>query len=229
MLAGGGLSGAMIAAPGLRAAAKEAREGEIEVSAVEDLMREHGVMRRALLVYAEASARLARGEADIPLEALGRTASLFRRFGEDYHERSLEEKHVFVPIIKAGGPNASLASTLTAQHERGRQITDYITAMAKKGRISPAAITPFSTCLADFVRMYEHHAAMEDTVIFPAWKARITPAQYHELNEEFEELEHKMFGQDGFEDAVEQITSIEQSFGLADLGALTAAMPPLAR
>jgi hypothetical protein len=77
--------------------------------------------------------------------------------------------------------------------------------------------------------MYEHHAAMEDTVIFPAWKARITPAQYHELNEEFEELEHKMFGQDGFEDAVEQITSIEQSFGLADLGALTAAMPPLAR
>jgi hemerythrin-like domain-containing protein len=225
-LAGAGLSIALIGAPELRAAEKKEKEEEMEVSAVEDLMREHGVLRRALLVYAEASSRLVHGKSDIPLAPLGATASLFRRFGEEYHERSLEEQHVFVPLIKAGGPNASLARTLTAQHERGRQITDYIAAMAKKGRIAPADVTPFSNCLADFVRMYQHHAAIEDTVIFPAWKASISSAQYDELNEEFEELEHKMFGKDGFEDAVKQIASIEQSFGLADLGALTAAVPP---
>ena len=120
-----------------------------------------------------------------------------------------------------------LARTLTAQHERGRQITDYIATMAKKSRIAPAAVAPFSTCLADFVRMYEHHASIEDTIIFPAWKSSITPAQYDELNEEFEDLEHKMFGKDGFEDAVKQIASIERAFGLVDLGALTAAAPPV--
>ena len=134
---------------------------------------------------------------------------------------------MFVPLIKAGGANGALARTLTAQHERGRQITDYIATMAKKSSIAPAAVTPFSTCLADFVRMYEHHAAIEDTIIFPAWKSSITPAQYDELNEEFEDLEHKMFGKDGFEDAVKQIASIERAFGLVDLGALTAAAPPV--
>lgn len=37
-----------------------------------------------------------------------------------------------------------------------------------------------------FVRMYEHHAAIEDTTIFPAWKAAVSPAEYAELGEQFE-------------------------------------------
>lgn len=206
-------------------AAQGKQDQELEVLAVEDLMREHGVLRRALLVYAEAASRLARGSVEVPPHALGQTAMLFRNFGENYHERSLEEKHVFVPLIKAGGRNAALVKTLTAQHERGRQITDYITALAGKGRIAANA-TSFSNVLAGFVRMYEHHTAIEDTIIFPAWKTAITAAQYHELSEEFEELEHKMFGKDGFEDALTRIAAIEQAFGLSDLDALTAPAPP---
>ena len=77
-----------------------------EVEAAEDLMREHGVLRRALLVYAEAASRLSRGQGEVPADALGRVATLFRSFGEDYHERSLEEEHVFPVLVKAGGKNA---------------------------------------------------------------------------------------------------------------------------
>jgi hypothetical protein len=47
-----------------------------------------------------------------------------------------------------------------------------------------------------------------------------------ELSEQFEELEHKLFGKDGFEDAVKRIVDVEQAFGLSDLGALTAPPPP---
>ena len=76
------------------------------------------------------------------------------------------------------------------------------------------------------MRMYEHHAAIEDTIIFPAWKRVISPAQYHELTEQFEDLEHQLFGKDGFEEALTRIASIEQVFGLSDLGTLTAPVPP---
>jgi hemerythrin-like domain-containing protein len=195
-----------------------------EVLAVEDLMREHGVLRRALLVYSEASARIAGGKKDVPLDALAKTAALFRTFGEDYHERALEEQHVFVPLIKAGGTNGSLAKTLTSQHQRGREITDYVTAVAKKGR--SAADATFAHTLVSFVRMYQHHAAIEDTIIFPAWKRAISAAQYDELSDQFEELEHKMFGKDGFEDALTRIAAIEQTFGLNDLAAMTPPAPP---
>jgi hemerythrin-like domain-containing protein len=204
---------------------KDEKAGK-EVEAAEDLMREHGVLRRALLVYSEAASRIVVVGNGVPLAVLGDTAALFRSFGEEYHERALEEKHVFPPLIAKGGPLATVAKTLTAQHQRGREITDYISAVAKKGRVGAAEAAPFASTLAAFVRMYEHHAAIEDTIIFPAWKAAISEAQYDELSEQFEDLEHRMFGKDGFEDALERIAKIEQSFGLSDLAALTAQPPP---
>jgi hemerythrin-like domain-containing protein len=229
VFAGSALAGTVAIAPTLAAATKASKEDEnegIEVPAAEDLMREHGVLRRALLVYAEAASRLSRGNGDVPLDELGRAAALFRSFGEDYHERSLEEKHVFPPLVRAGGEHAALARTLTTQHERGRQITEYISGVAKKGRLAPSDSAQFAGTLVTFVRMYEHHAAIEDTVIFPAWKKAISPAQYHELTEQFEDLEHKMFGKDGFEDALKRITAVEKAFGLGDLSVLTAPPPP---
>jgi hemerythrin-like domain-containing protein len=115
---------------------------------------------------------------------------------------------------------------LKLQHDRGREITDYISAVTAQGRVPTTDAGSFGNALASFVRMYEHHAAIEDTIIFPAWKAAISQSQYHELSEQFEELEQKMFGKDGFDDAVERIAKIEQAFGLSDLARLTAPPPP---
>jgi hemerythrin-like domain-containing protein len=223
-VAGAGAVGALLGSAPLVFADDKKGEGK-EVAAVEDLMREHGLLRRALLVYSEAAVRLLRGRDVSPAE-LGRTAALFRTFGEDYHARGLEEKHVFAPLNREGGRAAPLVRTLTAQHERGREITDYVIALTGAGKISPAKAAPLSKTLTDFVRMYEHHTAIEDTVVFPAWKAAITPAQYHESSEEFEELEQQMFGRDGFQDSLRRVAAIEEAFGLSDLTALTAAPPP---
>jgi hypothetical protein len=46
------------------------------------------------------------------------------------------------------------------------------------------------------------------------------------LSDQFEEIEHKMFGKDGFDDAVERIGAIETSLGFADLSQFTASPPP---
>lgn len=199
---------------------------EKETPAVEDLMREHGVLRRALLVYSEAAARLGGGKPDSMASALAQTAELFRSFGEDYHERALEEKHVFPAVERSKGAAAGLPAVLKAQHDRGRAITAYILAVTRGGSIASANAAPLAQSLGAFVRMYEHHAAIEDTIVFPAWKDAISQAEYGELTERFEELEHRMFGKDGFEDALQRIARIEQAIGLADLARLTAPLPP---
>ena len=202
-------------------AATQEDEGSKEVEAVEDLMREHGVLRRALLVYAEAATRLESGHGEVPLSALGNTARLFRTFGEDYHEKAVEEPYVFPALLKGDGPYRALVTTLRQQHQRGREITEYISATANRGRgpLQPEILTAF-------VRMYAHHAAIEDTVLFPAWKRAVSDSQYRELSEKFEEIEKRQLGKDGFEHAVAQIYRIEEALGLADLAQLTAAAPP---
>lgn len=75
-------------------------------------------------------------------------------------------------------------------------------------------------------RMYEHHAAREDTIIFPAWKKNFTNKQLDAIADQFEEIEHQTFGKDGFEHAEKKISAIEESLGLSDLAQFTSP-PPL--
>src|SRR5258705_10611601 len=94
-----------------RSAPTEANEGrkdnaddEPEVTATEDLMREHGILRRALLVYQESAVKLRKEPAAVPPEALEKTAQLFRAFGEDYHEKKLEATSLFPALNRVPSP-----------------------------------------------------------------------------------------------------------------------------
>ena len=204
----------------------EDKEKETETSAVEDLMREHGIIRRAILVYRESARKLRANPASIDPDALRRTAVLFRGFGEDYHEKMLEESYIFPALKKAGGPAAADVDALIAQHQRGREITDYILAVTGKGAIGTGGAEPLAGVLDSIELMYANHAAREDTIVFPAWKNSLSAHQLDEIGEKFEEIEHQQFGQDGFTDAVTQIGRIEQMLGLADLAQFTAPPPP---
>lgn len=198
-----------------------AQEKEKEIGAVEDLMREHGVLRRCLIVYSEAAGRL-RGGDRIDPQLIQHTADLFRRFGEGYHEMQLEELHVFPKVKEAGGTAATLVDVLTAQHARGREITAYILQVVATGSIDRGDADTLAQALDSFVRMYRAHAAREDTVVFPAWKAALSDQQIREMSERFEDIEQQNFGRDGFEGAVKQIAEIENALGLADLSMFTA-------
>ena len=198
-------------------------ESEPEVTATEDLMREHGVIRRALVVYREAAGRLRIAPKTVPIDALQKTAKLLRSFAEDYHERQLEEAHLFPAVKKAGGPAAALVDTLVAQHNRGREITEYVIALTAAS--IGAKNDVLAKTLEGFARMYEAHAAIEDTIVFPAWKKTMSAKELDAIGDTFEDIEHKTFGKDGFDDAVEQITAIEHAFGL-ELSQLTPLPPP---
>ncbi|MGA2921362.1 MAG: hemerythrin domain-containing protein [Candidatus Sulfotelmatobacter sp.] len=209
----------------LPVSAKE-NEKEPEVSATEDLMREHGVIRRALLVYFETVPKLRQNPASVDAAAPRQIAQLFRTFGEDYHERMLEEQHIFPQVRKQGAELQRYADILTAQHNRGREITGYVLAVTNSPRISTANAEPLAKVFESFVLMHENHAAREDTIVFPAWKKNFSNKQLDEISDQFEDIEHKMFGKGGFEDAEKQISSIEGAPGFVDLSQFTPSSPP---
>jgi hemerythrin-like domain-containing protein len=208
-----------------KAASKDSSAGDDDISATEDLMREHGVLRRALIVYGEVASRLRTGRRDVPLAAIAEAAKLFREFGENYHERLLEEQYVFPEVRKGGGPNEKLVEVLLAQHQRAREITAYLEQLGGRGRIGADA-QPLSRALAGMSRMYHAHATWEDTVVFPAWRKLQSKERLDELAKKFEEMEHQQFGKDGFEDGLERMSRVEQMLALSDLGTYTAAPPP---
>ena len=199
----------------------------VDVTATEDLMREHGILRRALLVYQESAARLRQDPTSVPPEALEKVANLFRVFGEDYHEKQLEEVFIFPAVKRAAGSAARYVDILLAQHLRGREITDYLLAISKADRIPANSVQPVVNAMEAFVRMYAHHAAIEDTILFPAWKATVGTNELDELAERFEAIEQEQFGgNDGFEAALQRMADIETSLGLSNLDMFTAPPPP---
>jgi hemerythrin-like domain-containing protein len=196
------------------------------VTATEDLMREHGVLRRALLVYFQTAPKIRSNAGSIDASQLYKTAQLFRDFGENYHERMLEEQHIFPIVKKTPGDAANYVPILIDQHTRGREVTEYILAVTKSGKIATANAEPLAHALDSFVLMYQNHAAREDTVVFPAWKTHFTNKQLDELSDQFEDIEKKMFGKDGFDDAVSKIAGIEGALGYADISQFTPPPPP---
>jgi hemerythrin-like domain-containing protein len=165
-----------------------------------------------------------RAGAKIDPKPIRQAAQLFRDFGENYHERMLEQAYVFPSLRKAESPTAPLVSVLVAQHDRGRDITDYIRTVAHKNAIGdPEALArAFDT----FTVMYENHAAREDTIIFPAWREALSEKQLREMGETFEDIEHRQFGKDGFDNALKQVAAVEEALGSADLAQFTAPPPP---
>ena len=204
-----------------------ARRGvDQEVGAVEDLMREHGVLRRALLVYEEVVSKLREESTPSVIDALHSVTKLFRAFGEDYHERNLEEAYIFPALRDADASVSALVNTLVGQHERGRQITDYVLTLTKDVKIASDRTVEITRILQSFVLMYQNHAAREDTIIFPVWKEVLSSGELEEMGEKFEDIEHKQFGEDGFEKAVRQIAEIEDSLGLGNIAQFTPQPPP---
>jgi hemerythrin-like domain-containing protein len=181
------------------------------------------VIRRVLVVYRESAARLRTDAASIPADALQKSAKLLRSFGEDYHERQLEEAHIFPALKTAGGPGAAEITTLLAQHQRGRELTDWVLAQTARP-IGAAKAEPLARALEGFARMYEEHAAREDTIVFPTWKKTLSNKTIKEMGEIFEGIEKKTFGHDGWDDAVAQVTAIEREIGL-DAASLMPAVP----
>ena len=196
--------------------AKKEKEEE-GVSTNEDLMREHGILKRVLLCYDEVIRRI-RAKQYFPPQAVTDGANIIRKFIEDYHEK-LEEDHLFPRFRKAGRLTA-LVDVLYAQHQAGRRVTDRVLAAVPSLKTQEDG-EKLADDLAAFNRMYAAHEAREDTVLFPKLHKIVSPHEYDSLDDEFEGIERKIFGGDGFDIYVDRVAAIEKQLGIYDLAQFT--------
>jgi hemerythrin-like domain-containing protein len=207
--------------PSAFAAAREKEqrsEKEPEVTPPEDLMREHGVLDRLLLIY-EAGLRKFNANEDFDPAAITGTAQIVRDFIENYHEQS-EEEAVF-PRFRKAGKMVPLVDTLLDQHKAGRRVTDVILQHAPGSRKDGEDRHQMVGAIHSFIAMYRPHAAREDTDLFPLLKGIVSPHEYDAMAEDFEKKEHQLFGGDGFEIMVHRVAGLEQQIGIADLAQFT--------
>jgi hemerythrin-like domain-containing protein len=190
----------------------------VPVTATEDLMREHGVLRRILLIYEAGARRIAGGE-DIDPLVFTQAAETMRDFIHDYHEKS-EEEYVF-PRFKKAGRMVELVDVLLVQHSAGRKLTERILENAEPSRGSKEKRQAMIDALQASITLYGPHAAREDTDIFPTLRSLMTPNEFEQLGEALEKAETAKFGSDGFEKMAKKVEQIEKRIGTNDLAQAT--------
>ncbi|MGC8667559.1 MAG: hemerythrin domain-containing protein [Chthonomonadales bacterium] len=201
------------------AAAQGADNPEAGVTAPEDLMKEHGVLNRCLLIYEEGLRRLRGGGAIWP-GVFHHTASLVRTFVEQYHERN-EERYIF-PVFRKKGRLTDLVDTLEAQHKAGRTLTTRILELSSPGEFGRREnLQKLEASVESFIRMYRPHEAREDTVLFPALRTLVSARMVADLGDRMEEDERRVLGEGGFERSVAEVAEIEEHLGIYDLRQFT--------
>jgi hemerythrin-like domain-containing protein len=213
----------LLSAPALadqrrQATPKKKTAESVPVTATEDLMREHGVLRRILLVYEAGARRIGQGE-DIDPAVFSQAAETMRDFIHDYHEKS-EEEHVF-PRFKKAGRMVELVDVLLVQHTAGRKLTERILQSAEPSRGNKEQRQAMIDAMQASITLYRPHAAREDTNIFPTLRSLMTPNEFEELGETLEKAETAKFGSDGFEKMAKRVEQIEKRIGTDDLAQVT--------
>lgn len=189
-----------------------------EVTPPEDLMREHGVLDRVLLIYDTAVRKLS-GNEDFDPAVISQGAQVVQQFIEGYHERN-EEQQLF-PRFRKAGQMVNLVDILYQQHQAGRRLTDTILELAPQSRTAGDDRTRFIQSLQAFIRMYRPHEAREDTELFPKLRSVVSAHEFDAMAEDFEKDERQKFGQDGFETMVHRVADLEKKLGINNLAQFT--------
>ena len=198
-------------------------ENKIEISPTEDLMREHGVLHRILLIYKDALNYLQGQKSNNQItiyNVIYNAASIAHEFIENYHQK-LEEQYVF-PRFSHSPKYFELINTLRNQHNAASNLTKNILYYSSIKTPFPFENTiQLIQLLSLYINMYEPHSAREDTVVFPAFHELITPEEFKKLGERFEEIEEQKFGKDGFTQIVNEVANIEKVLGIYNLAQFT--------
>ena len=221
------IAGAGLAPKGFSAALAQDRDAQAqsgqpekmdEVTPPEDLMREHGVLNRVLLIYDTAVHKLSDNE-DFDPAVITQAAQVVQQFIEGYHERN-EEQQLF-PRFRKAGQMLNLVDILYQQHQAGRRLTDTILDLAPKSGAVGDDRARLSQSLQAFIRMYRPHEAREDTELFPKLRSVVSAHEFDAMAEDFEKDEQKKFGQDGFETMVHRVADLEKKLGINNLAQFT--------
>lgn len=195
-------------------------EAEESVTPPEDLMREHGMLDRVLLVY-EAAMRKFDAKEEFDPAVITQSAQVIRDFIENYHEKS-EEQQIFTRFTKAN-QMTDIVATLLTQHRAGRKVTETILRLAPGSRQNGDDRRQLVGAMRSFIAMYRPHAAREDTDLFPKLRSLVSQHEYDSIAEQFERDEKQTFGDDGFEKMVDRVAQIERMIGIDDLAKFTPA------
>lgn len=192
---------------------------EVRYSPMEDLMEEHSILRRALLIYEECIKRMNINE-DFDPNLLVETTNVIKVI-IIFHHALLEHEYIF-PRFREADKYVEMCDVLTDQHGKAGEQEELILKYANRDSINnPEEKELLINALKKSIRVFRPHIDREDTEMFPEFKNVVTPFEFYELGKKFKEIEYQKWGENGHRQMVDKIIHVEKALGINDLDSFT--------
>lgn len=194
-------------------------EETVLISPTEMLSRDHAIAERLILVFESMIARIADGEKS-DLRPINMAALMLKEVVAEHHMK--DEERLIFPRIEASGQYGDLVKTLRLQHDRGRAIIDRIIDMTQKGSIENLGeMNEMVNLCLSFAIMYRPHAAVEETVIFPALYDFSSNDEILNIEAIMRGEEKGLMKNEQFRRVLDSLAEIEAQAGTADIRRFT--------
>lgn len=188
-------------------------------SPIEDLMVQHSVLRRVLLIYEECIHRLNNQE-EIDPELITGATEVINRVIINLHA-PLEHAFIF-PRYETSPKYSEMGRILKEQHEAVTSVEkDILKYSNKESLTNPVNKNELIDFFGKAIRVFRPHIDREDTEMFPEFKNFISVEEYYKLGDKFIDLEHQKFGEEGLKSMVDKVALIEKQLGINDLSSFT--------
>lgn len=192
---------------------------EIKHSPIEELMVEHSILRRALLIYEECIRRMNNFEEFDP-DLLVETTNVLKVLIV-YHHSLLEQEYIF-PRFRQANKYVELCDILEDQHEYSGKQEEIILKYSNKESINNIEHKNILiNSLKKIIKVMRPHVNQEDTELFPEFKNIVSPEEFYALGQKFEDIEFQKWGEHGEKKMLDKIVNVEKELGIYDLDAFT--------
>lgn len=180
--------------------------------ATEELVTEHGAIKRMLRIIDEVSRRLDAGE-PVATEDLEGIVEFIRVFADKCHHAK-EEGHLFPAMVQRGVPAESgPIGVMLYEHDLGREhVRAMGEALAGAARGERAAAQAFSEHARGYAGLLRDHIAKEDSILYPMAERVLDSAEDDRLFEAFERVETDVVGQGRHEEFHRMLDRLEETY-----------------
>jgi hemerythrin-like domain-containing protein len=164
------------------------------VKATDVLIEEHNVIFRVIIALERAAQRTEQGEPlnpDFFIDA----ADFIKGFADGCHHRK-EEGVLFKAMVAHGVPaEDGPIGVMLAEHEQGRAYTHAMREAAQRLKAGDETARQAVVLNArSYASLLRQHISKEDDVLFPMANRVIPRAEYDQVDEDFEHVEHEETG-----------------------------------
>jgi hemerythrin-like domain-containing protein len=193
---------------------------EKESSPMEDLMKEHGIIERIMLIYQRMIEKAITGQ-EVDVSVISRASKMVNEYVSKHHEHD-EEKYVF-PKFREASYIVDLVDTLEHQHNVSRELNLQVMELSSKGSeiTQDEAVRLLDLC-GMFINMYLPHISRENTILFPTFFDIVSSEYIQDIKKKMEDEEEKVLGETGFRGFVGHVAELEKEVGCHELSQYTA-------